>query len=128
VSDDLDRHPKDGWPMLAFTTQEELLGWLDEHHGDPEGAWFTIAKKGTGLTSVTLEEVTEALMAVGWVDSKGQRVDEEYWAVRAHVRRPKSPWSDSNKARVAKLTAEGRMRPSGQAQVDAAKADGRWGA
>jgi uncharacterized protein YdeI (YjbR/CyaY-like superfamily) len=121
------RHPKDGWPVLAFATQDELLAWLDEHHDSPVGAWFVMAKKGRGIASVTLEEVTEALMAVGWVDSKGQRIDDDYWAVRAHVRRPRSPWSEPNKRRVEKLTAEGRMRPSGQAQVDAAKADGRWG-
>jgi uncharacterized protein YdeI (YjbR/CyaY-like superfamily) len=113
--------------VLLFSTQDQLLAWLDEHHGDATGAWFAMAKKGRGLASVSLEEVTEALMAVGWVDSKGQRIDDDYWAVRAHVRRPRSPWSEPNKRRVERLAAEGRMRPSGQAQVDAAMADGRWG-
>jgi uncharacterized protein YdeI (YjbR/CyaY-like superfamily) len=71
-------------------------------------------------------EAVEVALCFGWIDAKQQGVDDDWYILRFQPRRPKSNWSQTNKERVARLTAEGRMRPAGQAQVDAAKADGRW--
>jgi uncharacterized protein YdeI (YjbR/CyaY-like superfamily) len=113
-------------PQLAFATVAEFESWLEEHHAAEPGCWVMIAKKGTGAVSISYEESVESAVCFGWIDGQTRRVDEIYYALRFTPRRPRSPWSASNVARVERLTAAGRMRPSGTAQVVAAQADGRW--
>ncbi len=113
-------------PELAFVTAAELEAWLEEHHATSPGCWVKIAKKGTGVASVTYDEVVECLLCFGWIDGLTHRVDEVYYAVRSTRRRRRSPWSASNVVRVLRMLEQGRMRPAGLAQVEAAQADGRW--
>ena len=115
-------------PELAFPSAAELEAWLEEHHEASDGIWLKLAKKGTGVASVTLAEAIDLGLCFGWIDGQTRRIDETYYAVRYGPRRPRSVWSKRNVEHVARLTAEGRMRPSGLEQVERAQADGRWAA
>ena len=85
-------------------------------------------KKGSGKPSITWPESVEEALCFGWIDGRAKRRDEGSWTIRFTPRRPRSNWSARNVERVARLEAEGRMHPAGQAAVDAAKAGGRWDA
>jgi uncharacterized protein YdeI (YjbR/CyaY-like superfamily) len=124
----VDWQSPNGWAVLKFDSSPAFEAWLDRHHADQPGLWVAFAKKGRGIQSVTFDEALETAMCFGWVDSKMHGVDEDYYVLRFQPRRPKSAWSARNKDLAERLTAEGRMRPPGLAQVDAAKADGRWDA
>ena len=86
------------------------------------------AKKGTGIASINHDEALLPALCYGWIDGQADKVDETYWKMKFTPRRGKSLWSKRNCDFVAQLIAEGKMQPSGQAQIDAAKADGRWDA
>lgn len=124
---DVDWQSPDGLQVLRFASGREFEAWLDRHHADQPGLWLAFAKKGRGIPSVTFDEALETAMCFGWVDSKMHGVDEDYYVLRFQPRRPKSTWSARNKDLANRLIEIGRMRPSGLAQVDAAKRDGRWG-
>ena len=102
--------------------------WLAEHHGRPTGVWLRIAKKGSGVQSVTAAEALDVCLCYGWIDGLRHPQDETYFLQRYSHRRPRSAWSRVNVAKVEALIAAGRMRPSGLAEVEAARADGRWAA
>lgn len=122
----IERHPSDGWAVLPFATQQAFEAWLETHHVDQPGLWVKFAKKGRGIASISFAEALEVAMCFGWVDSKMHSAGDDYYVLRYQPRRPKSNWSARNKVLAERLIAEGRMRPSGLAQVAAAKADGRW--
>jgi uncharacterized protein YdeI (YjbR/CyaY-like superfamily) len=98
------------------------------HEGDADGVWLEIAKKGSGETTVAYPEVLDVAIAHGWIDAQRRPLDETYFLQRFCPRRPRSRWSQVNRAKAEKLIAEGRMYPSGLAEVERAKADGRWDA
>ena len=113
-------------PTVSFASQEEFEGWLEENHADSDGLWLRIAKKGSGVSSVTYAEALEVSLCFGWIDSQRQGFDEKYFLQRFTPRRPRGKWSRINRDAAQGLIAAGRMRPAGLAEVDAAKADGRW--
>ncbi|MCW2621533.1 MAG: hypothetical protein JWL64_1135 [Frankiales bacterium] len=102
--------------------------WLAEHHADSPGVRLAIAKKGSGVASVGYADAVEVALCWGWIDGRRDRLDEVHFLQGFSPRRPRSIWSQVNRDKVAALTAEGRMQPAGQAEVDRAKADGRWDA
>ena len=102
--------------------------WLAEHHNLPTGVWLKIAKKGSGVPSVTNDEAVDVGLCWGWISGHRKALDETYFLQRYTARRPGSNWSKVNVAKVEALLAAGRMRPPGLAEVNAAKADGRWDA
>jgi uncharacterized protein YdeI (YjbR/CyaY-like superfamily) len=118
----------DGLPQLRFASPAEWEAWLEANHDSSEGVWLKIAKKGSGKTSVTIAEALDACLCFGWIDSRREALDDDYYLQRYTPRRPRSKWSRINVAKVAELTAAGRMRPAGVAEVERAKADGRWDA
>ena len=124
----IQRHTSDGWPVLSFATAAAFEAWLDEHHADGTGLWLKFAKQNRGIDSIGFDEALEVAMCFGWVDSKMRRVDDDYYVLRYQPRKPKSNWSARNKALAERLIAEGRMRPSGLAEIESAQADGRWNA
>jgi uncharacterized protein YdeI (YjbR/CyaY-like superfamily) len=126
AEDEIERHPSDGWVILPFETKQAFEAWLDAHHADQPGLWVKFAKQGRGIASISLPEAIEVSMCFGWIDSKMHRHDDDYYVLRYQPRRQKSRWSDRNKDLAERLIADGRMRPSGLAEVKAAKADGRW--
>jgi len=103
-----------------------LRDWLAEHHVTSPGVLLVLGKVGGSVTSLTWESAVEELLCVGWIDGVAGKRDQETYTVRVTPRRPKSIWSARNVALVAKLEADGRMRPPGRTAVDLAKADGRW--
>jgi uncharacterized protein YdeI (YjbR/CyaY-like superfamily) len=118
-------HPDDGWPIVPFETAAEFEAYLEKHPG-PTGLWLKFAKKNRGIKTITFPEATEVALCFGFIDSKMHRVDDDWHVLRYTPRGPKSNWSERNKELADRLIAEGRMRPAGQAAIDAAKADGRW--
>lgn len=102
--------------------------WLRAHHATAPGVWLIYCKKHTGAPTVTYDEAVEEALCFGWIDSRPNTLDAERYMQLFSPRKPRSPWSKVNKERIARLTEEGRMAPAGLAMIDAAKADGSWGA
>jgi uncharacterized protein YdeI (YjbR/CyaY-like superfamily) len=114
--------------VIAFADAAQFEAWLDEHVDLQAGVWLKLAKKGTGVPSLTSDEAVDIGLCYGWISGQRRRCDEVYYLQKYVPRRPRSIWSQVNVAKVEELTAAGRMRPSGLAEVEAAKADGRWDA
>lgn len=100
--------------------------WLAANHGLHRGVWLKIAKANTGVASVTNDEAVDVGLCWGWISGHRKALDGTYFLQRYTPRRPRSNWSAVNVAKVEALIAAGRMHPPGIAEVDAAKADGRW--
>lgn len=115
-----------GLPILLFASAAELEAWLEENHGSPDGIWLKIAKKGSGVESVNYAEALDLALCFGWIDSQKKGLDEKHFLQRFTPRRPRGRWSRINRGKAEELIAAGRMRPSGLAEVEAARADGRW--
>jgi uncharacterized protein YdeI (YjbR/CyaY-like superfamily) len=116
----------DDLPILLFATPPDLEAWLDENHAQSDGLWLKIAKKGSGEQSVTYAEALELALCFGWIDSQKRGHDEKFFLQRFTPRRPQGRWSRINRDKAEELIAAGAMRPTGAAEVEAAKADGRW--
>jgi uncharacterized protein YdeI (YjbR/CyaY-like superfamily) len=119
---------RDDEEVLAFEDAAQWEAWLAGHHDRVDGVWLKIAKKGSGRTSLTIRDALDGALCYGWIDSQRRSYDESYYLQRYSRRRSTSSWSKVNVDRVEELTAAGRMRPPGLAEVAAAKADGRWDA
>jgi uncharacterized protein YdeI (YjbR/CyaY-like superfamily) len=117
-----------GLPVLAFRNRESFEDWLERQPADTAGAWLKLPKKSAGAPGLTKAEAIDAGLCHGWIDGQLDKYDGQYWLVRFTPRKARSKWSQVNKRRATELIAEGRMRPSGLAQIEAAKADGRWAA
>jgi uncharacterized protein YdeI (YjbR/CyaY-like superfamily) len=113
---------------LPFACAADLDAWLTAHPAPDPGLWVKVAKKGSGLESVTWLEVNDVALCHGWITGRRKGLDASHFLQRITPRRPRSLWSMVNVRRVAELTAAGRMRPAGLAEVTAAQADGRWAA
>jgi uncharacterized protein YdeI (YjbR/CyaY-like superfamily) len=112
--------------VIAFRSAAEFEAWLDAHADQRAGVWLKIAKQGSGVPSLTGDEAVD--LGNGWISGQRKSYDEVYYLQKYVPRRPGSRWSQVNVAKVEELIAAGRMRPSGLAEVEAAKADGRWAA
>lgn len=115
-------------PVIAFRGAAGFEAWLDEHVHQQAGVWLKIAKKGAGIPSLTDDEAVDIGLCYGWISGQRKSCDESYYLQKYVPRRPRSRWSQVNVAKVEALLAVGRMRPSGMAEVAAARADGRWSA
>jgi uncharacterized protein YdeI (YjbR/CyaY-like superfamily) len=104
----------------------EWESWLAAHHAVQDGVWLKIAKKGSDQPSVTPAEAIEVAICYGWIDSQRKSHDGDYFLQRFSLRRRGSAWSRLNVERAEALIAAGRMRAPGLAEIEAAKADGRW--
>lgn len=113
-------------PIHLFSDPGELEAWLEENGDSSAGVWLKIAKKGSGKRSVTYGEALELALCFGWIDSRKRGFDEAFFLQRFTPRRPRGRWSKINREKAEALIAAERMRPAGLAEVEAAKADGRW--
>ncbi len=113
-------------PVIAFASAAKFRQWLTKHHAAHPGIWMQIAKKASGIASVTYAEALDEALCFGWIDGQKQSHDEMSWLQKFTRRGPRSVWSKINTGHIERLTREGRMQPDGQFAVDAAKADGRW--
>jgi uncharacterized protein YdeI (YjbR/CyaY-like superfamily) len=101
--------------------------WLSEHHETSTGVWLVLARKGTTRpTSLTYDQALDEALCHGWIDGQVRRRDETTYCQRFTPRRARSTWSKRNVGLVERLESEGRMHPAGVAEVERAKADGRW--
>jgi uncharacterized protein YdeI (YjbR/CyaY-like superfamily) len=112
--------------IVLFASPGELEAWLEKSHGESEGLWLKIAKKGSGVESVSYAEALELALCFGWIDSQKRSFDERHFLQRFTPRRPRGKWSRINRDAAERLIAAGKMRPAGLAEVEAAKEDGRW--
>ena len=111
---------------LFFDGPQAFEEWLEANGERSDGIWIRMAKKGTGIPSLDWAGGVEVALCFGWIDGQSRRVDDEWFLQRFTPRRRRSMWSKVNRQKVEALTASGRMRPSGLAEVERAKVDGRW--
>lgn len=116
----------DGVEVIAFLDAEAFESWLAEHCTRHEGVWIKVAKKKSGIPTVTDDELVDIGLCYGWISGQRRSFDEQYYLQKYVPRRPNSLWSQVNVDKVAMLTAAGRMREPGLAEVRRAQEDGRW--
>jgi uncharacterized protein YdeI (YjbR/CyaY-like superfamily) len=116
----------DDLPILHFVSPADLEAWLEENHAGSAGLWLKIAKKGSGVESVSYAEALELALCFGWIDSQKRGFDEQFFLQRFTPRRPRGKWSLINREKAEALVDSGTMRPAGLSEVEAARADGRW--
>lgn len=113
-------------PILSFATPRAFSKWLAGHHASSRGIWLRLAKRASGVSSVTYAEAVEVALTWGWIDGQKQRSDETSWLQKFTPRGARSVWSKINREKALKLIEAGTMQPAGLAQVERAKQDGRW--
>jgi uncharacterized protein YdeI (YjbR/CyaY-like superfamily) len=118
----------DELPIHLFAGPAELEAWLEENHASSEGLWLKIAKKEAPEPSVTYGEALELALCFGWIDSQKRGFDETHFLQRFTPRRPRGRWSKINREKAEALIEAGKIRSTGLAEIEAAKADGRWDA
>jgi uncharacterized protein YdeI (YjbR/CyaY-like superfamily) len=111
-----------------FATPRAFEGWLRKNHASCGGLWLLIAKPGAERGTVTYAQALEVALCYGWIDGQKKALDAQHWLQRFTPRRPRSLWSKTNRAKAEALMREGRMQPSGVAEIERARADGRWDA
>jgi uncharacterized protein YdeI (YjbR/CyaY-like superfamily) len=115
-------------PIMTFADAPTFDAWLESHGPTAPGLWLKLAKRGAPERTLTKSEAIDAALCHGWIDGQLDSYDDHYWLIRFTRRKPRSRWSKLNCTRAAELLAEGRIRPAGLAQIEMAKADGRWDA
>jgi uncharacterized protein YdeI (YjbR/CyaY-like superfamily) len=120
--------PENAAEIKEFRDAAEFEAWLSKHVDHRPGVWLKIAKKGSGVPSLTDDEAVDVGLCYGWISGQRKGFDEVYYLQKYVPRRPRSRWSEVNVRKVFELIAAGRMRSPGLAEVEAAKADGRWDA
>ena len=113
-------------PIRAFKDAEALDAWLAKNQSAAAGIWIRLAKKGSGIKSITYPEAVEIALCHGWIDSQMRPESATAYLQRFTPRRPTSVWSKINREKALALIASGRMRPGGFAEIERAKQDGRW--
>jgi uncharacterized protein YdeI (YjbR/CyaY-like superfamily) len=113
-------------PVVHFEKAEILNDWLEKNHLDSSGIWLRIFKKNSGVLSVNHDQALDEALCFGWIDGQAKSYDEQSYLQKFTPRRARSMWSKRNIEHVKRLENEGRMRPSGIREAEAAKSDGRW--
>ena len=114
--------------VVTFTSRGEWWAWLEAEHATAPGVWMKKAKKASGLPTISWDDAVDVALCFGWIDGQSKGVDDVWTMQRFTPRRARSRWSKINRERVERLIAGGEMRPAGLAEVERAKADGRWDA
>jgi uncharacterized protein YdeI (YjbR/CyaY-like superfamily) len=107
--------PMDVSQAIPVTSAGELGRWLAAHEADERERIVAIYKKASGRQTVTFDELLDVALCHGWVDTQTKGIDDERYAIRFVPRRPGSNWSATNREKVRRLLAEGRMTPAGRA-------------
>jgi uncharacterized protein YdeI (YjbR/CyaY-like superfamily) len=115
-------------PVIAFSSQQAFDVWLTSQSADCGGLWLKIAKKSSGVATVSRAEAVDAALCHGWIDGQLDSFDHIYWLIRFTPRQSTSKWSEINRARAQELVALGRMRSAGLKEIERARKDGRWDA
>ena len=112
--------------MVSFADADEWSAWLASRHQSSRAVWLKIAKKASNTTSITYAEALEVALAWGWIDGQKGTLDDAWWLQKFTPRGSRSMWSKINREKAIALIAAGKMMPSGLAEVERAKKDGRW--
>jgi uncharacterized protein YdeI (YjbR/CyaY-like superfamily) len=113
--------------IVTFASAEAFEAWLDENHAASPGIWLRLRKKeGAPAGALDYARALDVALCFGWIDGQKAAYDDRWWLQRFTPRRPGSRWSRINRDKATALTDQGRMRPPGQAEIDRARADGRW--
>jgi uncharacterized protein YdeI (YjbR/CyaY-like superfamily) len=115
-------------PVLTFKSQQAWDTWLASQPAGPKGLWLKLAKKSSGIASISKAEALDCALCHGWIDGRLDRFDDDFWLIRFTPRQATSKWSEKNRARALELVELKRMRPAGLQQIESAKRDGRWDA
>ena len=115
-------------PVVGFATGAEWGAWLAAEHAVSAGVWLKIARKDGGAESVSYSDALDVALCHGWIDGQKDRLDERFGLQRFTPRTPRSRWSKRNRARAEARTASGEMAAAGAAEIERARADGRWDA
>jgi uncharacterized protein YdeI (YjbR/CyaY-like superfamily) len=113
-------------PVRRFATSAALEAWLARNHRTARGLWLRLAKKGSGLRSVTYAEALEIALCYGWIDGQKRRESQQAWRQRFLPRSANSIWSKINREKVLALIAAKRMKAAGLDAMNAAKKNGTW--
>ena len=115
-------------PVIAFKSQQAWDAWLTSQPAQSKGLWLKLAKRSSGIASVSKAEAIETALCHGWIDGQLDSFDESYWLIRFTPRQSASKWSEKNRARALQLVELDRMRPAGLNEIERAQKDGRWNA
>jgi uncharacterized protein YdeI (YjbR/CyaY-like superfamily) len=115
-----------GLPILGFDDGSAFEAWISTQPPNAPGTWVKLAKAGAGVVGISRRDAVDAALCHGWIDGQAAKYDAAYFLTRFTPRRARSIWSEVNRRRVQDLIAQGRVTAAGLAQVEAAKADGRW--
>ena len=113
-------------PVLSFKTPKQFEKWLGKNHATSNGIWLRLFKKDSGEKTITHSEALDEALCYGWIDGQADKYDDISWIQKFTPRRSKSIWSKRNTSHIERLVSLGKMHPAGLAEVDKAKADGRW--
>jgi uncharacterized protein YdeI (YjbR/CyaY-like superfamily) len=116
---------KDNLPIILFETEQEWIDWLEDNGNEP-GVWVQIAKKNSGVISISYQQALDVALCFGWIDGLKKKFDEKTFIQRFTARRPNSKWSKINRVKAELLIYEGKMRTSGLAAIEMAKQKGTW--
>jgi uncharacterized protein YdeI (YjbR/CyaY-like superfamily) len=117
---------QDRSPKRLFRSKDDWAKWLDERGGKSLGIWLRLAKKGSGLKSVSYKEALDVALCYGWIDGQKQAENEQTWLQRFVPRSTGSVWSKINRERALALIASGEMKPAGLTAIERARENGRW--
>lgn len=114
--------------VISFESKKKWSEWLVKQHDKSYGLWLKLAKKDSGIPSITYEEALDVALCYGWIDGQKKGFDDKYWLQKFTPRGARSIWSKINTEKVERLIASGEMKPAGMRAIEAAKQDGRWDA
>lgn len=114
------------YKIISFKTPIAFEKWLAKNHNKVKGIWLRYFKKDSKEKSITYKEAVDEALCYGWIDGQSKPYDETSWLQKFTPRREKSIWSKRNTENIKRLTELGKMHPAGFAEVEKAKADGRW--
>lgn len=115
----------DDLPVILFETEQNLIDWLDQN-SKSSGVWIRIAKKSSGVKSISYDQAVEVALSFGWIDGLKKTFDDKTWIQRFSQRKPTSQWSKINRDKALKLIDNGKMKPEGMAIIEIAKIRGTW--
>jgi uncharacterized protein YdeI (YjbR/CyaY-like superfamily) len=113
-------------PIKPFANKTKWADWLARQHDKSAGVWLKLAKKDSGIRSITYEEALDVALCYGWIDGQKKGFDGKYWLQKFTPRGAKSIWSKINTEKAERLIASGEMKPGGLRAVESARQDGRW--
>jgi uncharacterized protein YdeI (YjbR/CyaY-like superfamily) len=116
----------DASPVRLFKSKQDWAAWLEKNHQKSGGVWLRLAKKDSGIRSVSYKEALEIALCYGWIDARKRPESEQAWLQKFVLRSTNSVWSKINREKALALMASGDMKAQGLAAIENARKNGRW--